>query len=368
MPRYLNPFEGRRKPIQLSGLFLFDPDVFMRLRGRSIRMTFIEAGEESLYKGLERAANVGRISKSLIDRCNKMLPSEFGRAFQAALVTRNPLKEPFAQMGPWEAFLSGLMRDDSGARIAWPKSALFVLEIERASASVQSLCNKQQYPAAAAYLANHRILQNLMSKALLDSFAKATKIEDLFPLRIAAALEVWLGILALWDIEARPEEDNDDRSYAKQLLREPAKNSVSQLFCWLLQEANAETVAELLNDARLKDFSVQVGTLGAWSRGTNFPSDSYARAIANKLFDEDRCADFKKLSAAARQLNFLGFVAQYLQNLVGTAIPEGSGLPFGHSNIETWMRTRYSVWLGLHRSGVFGTFDNSSETEGAPSA
>ena len=184
---------------------------------------------------------------------------------------------------------------------------------------------------------------------MLRGLAEITNFDDLLPLRIAVALEVWLSLLALWDIEARPHDVDDSRSYIMQLITQDkaaAKNSVAQLFQWLLKTANVATAAALMKDPRLKTFSVQEGTLGAWSRGTNFPSASYGTSIAKALLSAENAAHFTVLSSAARQLNFLGYVAQYLEKNVGTlegAMAEhakllGLGLPFGYDTIEAWMR------------------------------
>lgn len=63
----------------------------------------------------------------------------------------------------------------------------------------------------------------------------------------------------------------------------------------------------------------------------------------------EEAAIFRILSAAARLHNFLGYAAQYIEEvagrLKGAAVAEaillGLGLPFGHHTIETWMCSRY---------------------------
>jgi hypothetical protein len=362
-PRYLNPFEGRKKLIQLSGLFLFDPEVAMRLQGWSVRTAFIEMGEESLYKGLERAARLGRATKSLRDRLIVLLPETTGKALAAAFDAPDAPRHALAQMGPWEAHLLGAMCDENGKITTWPASAQFLCDIEQASRQAAALCKDGQSQAAAEYLAGHTLLQRFMSPEVLHGIAQTPNPDDQLVLRLIVALEVWLSVLALWDIEKRTKDTDDDRSYIKQLLArddKAAKNSVAQLFDWLLTTANVATPAALIDDPRLKGFSVQVGTLGAWSRGTNFPSASYGTAIANALLSAGDAATFKILSVAARQLNFLGYVAQYLEKIVGGlegakaehAKLLGLGLPFGHVTIEAWMRSRYPVWLQFHRANL----------------
>lgn len=57
--RFINPFDGRAKALELSGLFLFDPTVEMKLSGNPLRALYVEMEKESLYKRLERAAKLG---------------------------------------------------------------------------------------------------------------------------------------------------------------------------------------------------------------------------------------------------------------------------------------------------------------------
>lgn len=362
-PRYLNPFEGRKKPIQLSGLFLFDPEVPMRLRGQSVRTSFIEMGEESLYKGLERAGRMGRATKSLRDRLIALLPPTTGKAMAAAFDAPDASTHAFSQMGPWEAHLLGALSDEKGNPTVWPTSAQFLYDVEHASRPAATFCDEGQFRAAGEYLASHALLQRFMSPEVLHGIAQPLHPNDRLVLRIVVALEVWLSLLALWDIEARPGDADDAGSYIKQLLArddETAKNSVAHLFDWLLKKANVATPAALMEDPRLREFSVQVGTIGAWSRGTNFPSVTYGTAIARALLSAEDAATFKILSAAARQLNFLGYAAQYIEEvtgrLEGAAVAEaillGLALPFGHDSIEAWMRSRYPVWLQFHRANL----------------
>jgi hypothetical protein len=379
-PRYLNPFEGRKKPIQLSGLFLFDPDVFTRLIGQSTRKIFIEMGQESLFKGLERACRTGKVTKSLRDRFIALLPPTMGKAMADAFDIPGSSTHEFSKMGPWEAYLFGAMHDQSGTSTFRPTSAQFIYDVEHASRRAATLYDDGQCRAAADYLASHSLLQRFLSPELSHGLAQSLHPNDFLVLRIVVALEVWLSLLALWDVEARAGDADDTGSYIGQLLtldKKLTKNSAAQLFDWLLQKANVSTPTKLINDPRLRSFSIQVGTLGAWSRGENFPSDSYRSAIASALLGAEDAATFKILSSAARQLNFLGYVAQYVEEVTGRlegasaahAKQLGLGLPFSHETIEVWMQSRYPVWLRFHRAkhlkAIAETMEASPTADGA---
>lgn len=371
-PVYLNPFEGRKTPIHLSGLFLFDPDVAMRIQGLSVRSIFIEIGQESLYKSLERAGRVGRATQTLKNRLITLFPGATGKALAAALDTSDSATSSFAQMGAWEAHLLGAMCNENGTKTSWPPSAQFLCDIERAGRQAEILFDKGQFQAAAEYVANHPLLHRFMSPEVLHGLAQPLHPNDQLTLRIIVAMEIWLSLLALWDTEARLDNIDKKPSYVLQILTqddEPGKNSVARLFDWLLKASGVESPAALIKDPRLKSFSIQIGTLGAWSRGTNFPSTSYGTAIAKALLSKADEAIFKVLTAAARQLNFLGHVGQHIDELVSSlegakaeqAKRVGLGLPFGYDTIESWVRCRYPIWLQFHRV-------NLAEQEPASSA
>jgi hypothetical protein len=377
-PSYLNPFEGRKKPIHLSGLFLFDPDVAMRLQGRSLRTTFIEMGEESFYKGLERAAQLGRATQSLKDRLIDSLPGATGKALAAAFDAPDLSANAFAQMGPWEAHLLGALCNEDGEKTTWPPSAQFLCDVERAGRHATALFDKGQFQNAAEYVAKHSLLQHFMSPEVLHGLAQPLQPYDRLTLRIVVALEVWLSLLALWDMEARPDDIDDEHSYILPLFgnedeQDKSKNTAARLFDWLLKAAKVSSLAALQNDPRLNAFSIQAGTLGAWSRGTNFPSSSYASGIAKALLSAADASTFKILSAGARQLNFLGYIAQHVEALVRPlegasaelAKQLGISLPFGHATIEGWMRTRYVFWLQFHRPSIAVAPAAAEATEGS---
>lgn len=227
----------------------------------------------------------------------------------------------FAQMGAWEAHLLGAMCDDNGTKTLWPQSAQFLCDVERAGRQAAILFDEGQLQAAAEYIASLPLLHRFISPEVLHGIAQPLQPNDRLTLRDIVAMEIWLSLLALWDTEARLGDIEETPSYVLPLLTqddEPAKNSVARLFDWLLKASKVESPAALLRDPRLKKFSIQVGTLGAWSRGTNFPSTSYGTAIARVMLSDTDQATFKILTAAARQLNFLGHVGQHIDEVVSS--------------------------------------------------
>ena len=363
-PHYLNPFEGRAKPIQLSGLFLFDPDVALRINGGSLRMNFMEIGRESLFKGLERGARLGRFSKRATKELLELLPSKMRGDMRAAFDGGEVTAEYLDLIpGPWGAFALGLCatRDEASNAEAMSASMQFLCDVERASRHVTELCKEGRFSDASEALGNDKLMGQFIAPAFFRRFAAVDKYEDLFFLRVVGALEVWLSLLAIWDIEARPADIDDKCSYVSLLIPKEGtegKNSIALMFDWLLTTVQVPTVAALARDGRLKAIGINEGTLGAWSRGTNFPRSSYVKTISNALLCSEDARVFKAVCAVARQLNFLGYVAQDVQNMIGrlkgaeveNTVTPWLCLPFGYDTIESWLRGRYPFWLKFHRA------------------
>lgn len=333
----------------------------MRLHGMSLRTVFTRMGEESLYKGLERADKTGKVSAYLKNRVMALVPEAFGNDLDRLLEAAHASMHPAGQPGQWQAFFLGASHIDHGGAFPWPRSAQYILDIEHASREATMLFDTGQGELAAEYLARHSLLSAFLTPELCRGMAQATSISDLFLLRVTISLEVCLSSIALWDIESRPNDSDDARSYVTRLLdqnRTTTRNSAAQLFHWVMTTAGVKSTAALMADPRLRDFSVQIGTLGSWSRGTHFPSISYGTACVQALLSPEDAADFKMLFAASRQLNFLGYIAQRHEEMLeslemrGDARPRPpkAGLPFGHDSIEDWMSDRYQIWLRFHRA------------------
>ena len=62
----------------------------------------MEMGEESLFKGLERARRTGRAINVLRRRLIELLPPPIGNSLADAFDASDTQNHPFGQMGPWE--------------------------------------------------------------------------------------------------------------------------------------------------------------------------------------------------------------------------------------------------------------------------
>ena len=235
-----------------------------------------------------------------------------------------------------------------------------IIEIERACVQAATLCNVGQFAEASAVLEADPLMGNFLWPAALKAIATAPNFRGLIAARASVALEVRVSIMACWDVQLQVAAGEPQKSNFAFLLPSPhlrGKNSVSLLFQWLLERSGVSTVCALRDDVRLVSSSVDSGTLGAWSRGTNLPKWSYLKLLSDALLGADEMDETQRLYWATTYFNFIGYYAEYLSALAmkvaGTPAADSlapwPATPFGHDSIESWLQNRYQFWLEFHR-------------------
>lgn len=355
--RFINPFEGRTKALELSGLFLFDPTVEMKLGGSPLRSLYVEMGKESLYKSLERSAKLKTPwSARLSDELVGLLPPSIRGDVRAMLAGDEAVAQRRGIVGVWSGYFNVLESLKTQPLHAHEQ---LTVDIERACVDAADLCNKGCFVDAAKLLADNPLMSNFLWPTALEAIASATTFQCLLPARASVALEVRLSIMACWDVQLQVADGEVSKSNFAFLLpspRQEGKNSVSLFFRWLLEKAGASTIRALSEDKRLFSSSIDLGTLGAWSRGTNLPKWSYLKRISDALFGADEADETQRMYWATTYFNFIGYYAELLvgaaQRVVGTpaadALTPWPTLPFGHCSIESWFHSRYQHWLEFH--------------------
>jgi len=355
--RFINPFDGRAKALELSGLFLFDPTVEMKLGGSPLRSLYVEMGKESLYKSLERSAKLKTPwSARLSDELVGLLPPSIQEDMRAMLAGDEAVAQRRGIVGVWSYYFNVLESLKTQPLHAHEQ---LTLDVERACVDAAELCNEGCFADAAKRLADNPLIRNFLWPTALEAIAAATTFQRLLPARASVALEVRLSIIACWDVQLQVAAGEVGKSNFAFLLPSPrrsGKNSVSLFFRWLLEKAGASTIRALSEDKRLFSSSIDLGTLGAWSRGTNLPKWSYLKTISDALFGAGEADETQRMYWAATYLNFIGYYAEFLveaaQRLVGTpasdALTPWPTLPFGHCSIESWFHSRYKHWLEFH--------------------
>lgn len=355
--RFINPLEGRAKPLELSGLFLFDPTVEMKLAGTPLRSLYVEMGKESLYKSLERSAKLKTPwSARLSDELSKLLPPSIQDDMLAMLGGDEAVAQHRGIKGLWSLYFYA---HESSRTQPLHAHEQLTIDIERACFDAAGLCNEECFADAARVLADDPLMRNFLWPTALEAIAAATSFQHLLPARASVALEVRLSILACWDVQLQTEGGEAGKSNFAFLLPSPhrsGKNSVSLLFRWLLKKAGASTIRALSEDARLVSSRIDSGTLGAWSRGTNLPKWPYLKGMSDALFGADEAGETQRMYWAATYVNFIGYYAEFLSEAAKkiARTPEADSLqpwptfPFGHSSIESWFHNRYQYWLEFH--------------------
>lgn len=108
--RYTNkPFGGRWKPLELSGLFLFHPEIDMKLLGISTQGLMKEGTLASLWSGMKRITRLGiQPTLRLRDQILSLIPSVLRSDVTSALDGDQDAQSRLDARGPWETVALGI--------------------------------------------------------------------------------------------------------------------------------------------------------------------------------------------------------------------------------------------------------------------
>lgn len=321
-----------------------------------MRATFIAMGKESLFKKLNRSVKLKipltpRLQNDLIT----ILPPFFRDDVHAAFNGDETVSKRLDAMGLWESFLKGAF---DGPEIKWPAHRIFTLKIERACAEPFRLFQANQFGEAAARLVADPLMKLFLWPEALAAIKSVQSKESLLPLQASVMIEIHLSILAGLDVDLESMDEGRLKSRFSCLLPTRELNPTSLFFRWLQEEAGTPTIQCLFNDSRLRELSVDMGTLKRWSNGSHQPGTVWLQLISQSLFGQADHELLWQLNWATRYFNLLGYLAQRCtgkaQRLLGTpkegALAPWPKLPFGIDSIESWFQNRYPVWLDYHRS------------------
>lgn len=356
--KFINPFDGRARALELSGLFLFDPIVEMKLGGNPLRSLYVEMDKESLYKRLERSAKLdipwsARLSKDVIE----LLPPLIQEDMRAMLAGDESVAQRAGIVGHWTFYFYAI---GSFSEKPLHSHEQWTIDIERACVGAATLCNQGVFADAARLLATDPLMRHFLWPAALEAIEKSPNFQGLLPVRASVALEARLSIMACWDVQLQVAAGNVKTSnfaFLLPSLNSKEKNPVGLFFRWLLEKAGVSTIKALSEDVRLASLCVDIGTLGAWSRGTNLPKWSYLKSMSVALFGKVETEETQRMYWVATYFNFVGYhadlVSERAKKLHGTpaadALAPWPTMPFGHCSIESWFSIRYQYWLEFHR-------------------
>jgi hypothetical protein len=357
---YPNPLPGKPVPLELSGLFLWDPSISLKLMGLSLSSLFKEQGKESLYKRIVDVKKGKRAAEpNFIKELLAALPQEVPfRCRGKESVKEGETKSfPFEDRGLWEAFLL------SGA---WDASTLHnahLLSIESASKQPESMIREGRFSDAARFIEDHPLLRELCSPTTLTQLSILSGPEGIPQIQAAFVLEAQLSLLAASDVQFGNSRNESADSHLSSILPSPncpGKNASSLFFEWFKKETGVGSVPALLRHPKATEISLDEVTLKNWNRGKHFPSALQTELLAQAFFGDKNYKPAWFRYHNAKTLNLMGYLAQRCVDraceLIGTP-QEGKlapwpCLPFGQPDFATWCQMRYPYWINFHKSST----------------
>ena len=306
--KFFNPFGGKPAPLSISGLFLLDPSVFIKIVGSSMRGMLIESLGEALHKKYERIVT-GRQKASeafVIEFLNK-LPREvpiLSKLRDAALGDIGT-QEEFDNLGPWELFLLGLKGDLSTLGLA----SQFVLELERASMTAFRQLLQGNVTEAIELIGGNEMTSLFFWPDANEILNTYNSRKDFLPLQASIAMEVQLSLLAAWEVELTPAAG---ASFARLIPQADSlgKNPTALFFRELKSRLGAKTLREFVDHPKLQRLSVDMATLKRWSAGTHCPDPIWLGPIITSCFHEANRESVWNDYWATRQINFIGYYTE----------------------------------------------------------
>ena len=382
--KYIRPFSGTPAPLTIPGLFLFAPDVDMKLTGKTMRGAFTDMGKESLFKrmmamqhdeSLTGQETLAPPAQNTLRELLGVLPdTPFCRIFEAAVEGDVSALKYVQSLGLWETVLYDQWAVSGGE--LRPQSA-FILEIERACKEPERLVRQRQLANAAATLSAHPIMREFLWPHALRILASAKHPSNLLPLQASVALEIRLSLVALVDVTLARAAGTPVDSYFSCLIPpdEESGNPTSLFIHWLKNEVGAETTEELLSKNKSKNGGIaNITTLKKWNIGSHQPNTAWLGALAKEHFGDSDHELLWNMYGASRYLNFIGHTAETIRNSVlqldskekQTLMAPWPQLPFNCDAIPSWFNTRYPLWLDYHRQRQINIEQGSSEKSIAP--
>ena len=375
--RYYNPFPGKPIPLQLSGLFLLDPSVEMKLAGHSFRALFSEIAEESLYKRLERTMQGKQAAKlSLVeDLLGKMPQHPALDDLRAAARGDEIAQVRLDSQGPWETFAKAATITEG----AYSAKAAHFIAIERACAEPQRAIKQGDFSLATEQLINDPLMSRFLWPEALVILRGCSKKTGLLSLQASGCIEVLLSALAAWDTEIEKSYGREADSRFSCILpcpQNPGKNGTSLFFGWLKERVGATSISGLLSHRKATELSLDLGTLKRWSSGSHHPDPVWLRLLVLAFFGDANDKEVWTRYWAAKYLNFIGFIAQQCsgraRQFIGTQsekiLAPWPVFPFGYTSFDTWCQARYPYWLEYHRQNTqdFSTGSIREDTKVPP--
>jgi hypothetical protein len=354
---FSNPFPGKRSPLNISGLFLFDPSVQSKLDGLPFRFALEEQLGAAMFKRMDRAMKSRHVAPEFVDELLAALPengSPFVAMLRAARAGDAEAEAAVEAFGVWESFYAGFTGPLGYRR-------LYRMEIERACREPTAALRRGKFDVAVDQLLSNPVTSVLLWREAVDALDGKTAVEHLAPLQFAGALEVELSCLAALDAQLQVVDGHNGSTFAVLVSEEGAAiNPAAMFFRWVAQNIRKASLSELDEVLQRLGCGVNLTTLKDWNRGKRLPSVTWLKLIAKERPQLANGDELWILYWAAKTLMMLGYygtlcanrVAAETRPIVRSRQRPWPAFPYGHSEFGDWLRARYPVWLAYHRARI----------------
>ncbi|MDO3622836.1 hypothetical protein Q3O98_17285, partial [Ralstonia pseudosolanacearum] len=351
------PFEGRPRPLARAGLFVFAPDVYMKLSGFSARAEFEKRELGALHKRmtryLERPGEPEQGAK-LLAEVIEHLPNHRMTDYMLALAGGAEAKAKVERQTTFEALFHGMDTDP----VDWQRHHFHLIAMERVGVVAYRKVKAGDIAGAADYAAEHPLAGRLVWPEAYEVFRKALSLQELQPLLFAMALESHLGCIAAWDVDLASRAGTQ-KSVLGCLLPSQTRlgrNPTSLFYDELQRRLGKRSIKQVL-DEQPRISGVDMWTLNRWSAGTHSPDFESLKALLGAYGLDQPSEVLYSQYWCTKHVHLLGYYANRFVNaahkLAGTAdatrIWPWPAYPFEQPTFETWVAKRYPDWLAFHR-------------------
>lgn len=343
---------GQPSQLKLSSLILLSPESALKLDDLSMRGLFEQSGQESLYKGIQRALRL-RVSQIIPRSLKKFLvenllkqPTGFANTFLRACDGDPVAVHQLDKLGFWGAFRIGC----DGAE----KSELILIdqcvEVEATCFDIDTCLAEQRWVDAANLARSNPVIRPYLTDAALEALADAKTLDETLPPRFAGVLELLLSQIALVD-QSLTTRDSKFEGF-EHLLNSGSVDKIKPgrgFIHWLMRRLDVNSLPRLLERDTRKS-QLDDSTLKRWSSGAEFPSEDSARrfveAILPKKSEEGHDALWHQSATqywAARRLHKTLVLAEILFSAASETSSWGTRL-LGTKGAAQWARQRYGGW------------------------
>lgn len=355
------PFEGRPSKLQLVGFCLLAPAVHNKLYGIGIQREMASLGLTAAFKrmtrflqrpGPETSADVAMVAGFLRELEIKIGPATYFEPFKLALDGDIEARTLVNEIGSFGMLFRAF---DAGPE-DWKAHHFYLIAVERAGKKVLELCTQGAWQAAADFLEQHPVLQQLLWPRAYERVRTALSLDSVTGLRTILAWEAHLGFLAAWD-HALGEDQGSIFTCLMPSSQRPGLNPTSLFYRELQRHLDARSIGEVLSSKGGSQTTLDRRTLERWSAGSHSPDMTTVHMLLNAYGNRHARELLYPQLLCAKHLNLLGYYAEYVIDRAGQALGPGvpraevarSVYPFEYETFEAWVNDRYPAWLAFHR-------------------